>query len=75
MKIRVIILGLIFAAFDSPKLSGVFAVYDANAFDISLDCFSEVHLEMFFFFWPVFCISFFFLVTFVSTDIELSLNR
>lgn len=47
-KFQVIILGLIFAAFDSPKLSGVFAVYDANAFDISLDCFSEVHLEMFF---------------------------
>lgn len=47
MKIRVIILGLIFA-FDSPKLLGVVAVYDANAFDICLDCFSEVHLEMLF---------------------------
>lgn len=72
MKIRVIILGLIFA-FDSLKLSGVFAVYDANAFDISLDCFGEVHLEMFFLACVLhFC---FFLVTFVSTDIELSLNR
>lgn len=50
-RIRVIILRLIFAFFDSPKLSGVFIVYDANAFDSSLDCFSEVHLEIVWFFY------------------------
>lgn len=67
-------MGLIFAFFDSPKLSGVFIVYDANAFDSSLNCFSEVHLEIVWFFYSA-GVFFFVLVTFVSTNIELSLNR